>query len=76
MKTVYTDQYAVLLWGWLFLGTLSLVRAALPPLNWHSALWLFGSLVWFGLAIRELKRRRDARRRGEDPSIYKVVDDA
>ena len=76
MKTIYTDRYAIRLWIWLLFGAWFLFSAITPPLNWKSAIWLVGSVVSFSLAVVEFKRRRDARTRGEDPSIYKVIDDA
>ena len=75
MKTIYTDRYALRLWIWLFLAGWFLFNGVTPPFSWRSVIWLAGSAFWAWQAVKELKRRRGARERGEDPSIYKIVDD-
>jgi len=74
MKTIYTDRYALRLWIWLLLGAWFLFHAATPPADWKSVIWLAGSAFWFWSAFKELARA--ALRRDDDPSIYKVADDA
>ncbi|HET9460154.1 MAG TPA: hypothetical protein VFO51_09265 [Sphingomicrobium sp.] len=76
MKTIYTDRYAVRVWIWLFLGAWFLFNALTPPADWRAAVWLAGSAFWFWLAFKEVARRRALRRRGDDPTIYRVFDDA
>ena len=75
MKTIYTDRYAARLWIWISLTAWFLFNGLTPPLSWWSVVWIAGSAYWLWLAFKEFKRRRDARQLGEDPSIYKVIDD-
>ena len=76
MKTIYTDNYALTVWGSallaLWFGYYGLTNSS----GWSKALWLLGATLWAIQSLRELRRRITAKRAGEDPSLIRIVDDA
>jgi hypothetical protein len=76
MKTLYTDRYALRLWIWLFFAAFFAFEAVRTPSAWFMAVCIAFAVAFVLLAGFGLKARFDAKRRGEDPSIYRVVDDA
>jgi hypothetical protein len=74
--TIYTDRYAIRLWIFAFLSISMGYKGLMEDSGWLQILSIIAAAYWGYLVIKELRRRKNARRLGSDPSVYKVVDRA
>jgi hypothetical protein len=76
MKAIYTDRFSLIPSFWLVLSIWNGFKAATEPYEWDTWIRAAIAVLAFAAAYQGFARRVRARRRGEDPSIIKVVDRA
>jgi hypothetical protein len=76
VKTIYTDRYAIRLWIFALLTISMGYKGLIEDSGWLQILSIIAASYWAYSAAKEFRRRKNARRSGSDPSVYKVVDNA
>lgn len=74
MKTIYTDHFGIRPIVWTALGLYILISSIIRGSGWQLIVGVLVGLAAVGLAVKDLYRRRKARREGRDPSIVRIVD--